>query len=313
MKRNPSEENRSSAGRLLILSDGKPGHLNQSIAFAKHLQRDFDVCPVRFKSRIAKALSYLFDRCGLRSAGLFACEKITSGYTAVVSAGSETYYANRVLAHRLGAKSVAIMLPKGYRLDFDLIVAQQHDDPPLRKNILSLPINLTYAEPQGYVTAEPGKRYVAIIVGGHSKNLRLDVAVLRRQLQQVFALFPQHKFWLTTSRRTPAEVEEMLKEFTFDRAIYYSQEQINPISDFLQQSEYVFLTADSSSMVSEAVSSGRANVEVLGEVECGGKLQRFLDNLASGRSLHYFQGQLGAAAKKIDLAPLLETFCAERL
>ena len=35
--------------RLLILSDGKPGHVNQSIAYAKYLGYGYDLHPVNLK------------------------------------------------------------------------------------------------------------------------------------------------------------------------------------------------------------------------------------------------------------------------
>ena len=301
MKQNPSQSEPQS--RLLILSDDKPGHVNQSIAFAKHLELDYDLCRVRLKSRFAKGFSYLADRCGLLLESLFQVEPFGENYRAVVSAGSETYYANRLLAKRLGAKSVAIMLPKGYRYDFDLIVAQQHDDPPQRENIISLPINLTYAEPQGVVTPEEGKKYVALIIGGDSRHGKLDAATLRNQLRQIFNLFPQHDFWLTTSRRTPTETEAVLREFTFARAVYYSQEQINPIPDYLQHAEYVFLTSDSTSMISEAVSFGSSCVEVL-PFQCAennDKFTSFIQNLLGRNCVHIFDGQVGTARQKINL------------
>ena len=53
-------------GKALILTDGKAGHENQSRAFARALGLDFELAPVRFKSGFHKALSYLFDRIGLR-------------------------------------------------------------------------------------------------------------------------------------------------------------------------------------------------------------------------------------------------------
>ena len=130
MKPNPTENKLLNDSRLLILSDGKPGHVNQSIAFARHLGCEYDLVPVRFKRRLYKGLSYLADRFGYYSTNLFNAERLSQRYAAVVSAGSETYYANRTLARQLGCKAIAIMLPQGYRLDFDLIVAQQHDEPP---------------------------------------------------------------------------------------------------------------------------------------------------------------------------------------
>lgn len=294
--------------RILILSDGKPGHLNQAIAFAKHLHYQYDVCSVRFNNRLCKAVSYLADRLRVRLHWLFKAGPISGKYKAVVSAGSETYYANRVLAAALGIKSVAIMLPKGYRYDFDLIIAQQHDDPPVRDNIISLPINLTYVEPQGLVVPAERAKYVSLIIGGDSKQGRLDSQLLSEQITQVFNLFPQHRFWLTTSRRTPAEIEAVLRKFEFERAVYYSQEQINPIPDFLQHSDYVFLTADSTSMISEAVSYGRSCVEVLPPADNmlnRGKFNSMLKLLQHAESLHLFDGQLGAKRHKIDLVSVL--------
>jgi len=290
--------------RLLILSDGKPGHVNQSIAFAKHLGYDFDLSPVSFKFRGAKALSYLLDWLGFYSASLFSTETLQDDYTAVVSAGSGTYYANRTLAKHVARKSVAIMLPKGYRLDFDLIIAQQHDDPPSLANVVNIPINLTYVEPQGIVVPQTGEKYIALIIGGDSQHSKMNVDQLREQITKIFDLFPEHKVWMTTSRRTPETVEKMLREFNYDRAVFYSREPINPIPDYLQHSEYVFLTADSSSMISEAVSFGQSCIEVLplsGNLPVKSKFNQFLKVLSEKQCLHVFTHQVGCASMKIDL------------
>jgi len=310
MKPSPTEP---ADHKLLILSDGKPGHLNQSIAFARHLGWGYDICRVGFRSRPAKALSYLFDRCGLVSRGLFHSEPVTGAYRAVVSAGSATYYANRVVSRQLGCRSVAIMLPRGYRYNFDLIVAQQHDRPPVRDNLLSLPVNLGFVEPQGVVKPADDRSYVAVIIGGDSRRGRLDAERLRNQLARIFAQFAGCGFWLTTSRRTSPEVEGMLRRFNWDRAVYVSQEQLNPIPDYLRYSAQVFLTADSTSMISEAVSYGSACVEVLPGRDTGtaaSKVDRMISALVDRGAVHLYDGEPGAARHKIDLAALLRPAAA---
>ncbi len=299
-----------STKRFLILSDGKPGHVNQSIAFCKHLGCEYDIADVRFKSRLLKALSYPADRLGLYARAFFSLDEGRADYAAVVSAGSETYYANRTLAKKFGCSSIAIMLPQGYRLAFDLIVAQQHDNPPLRDNIISLPINLTYVEPRGIVTPATDGKYISFVIGGDSAHGPLDAVLLRTRMRQIFALFPNHRKWLTTSRRTPEKVERMLQEFSFDRAVYYSREAVNPIPDFLLSSEYVFLTADSSSMISEAVSFGSACVEVLPVTEKVAQNRKFsllIDALAGMDALHLFDGNCAACREKISLTKIFKT------
>jgi hypothetical protein len=200
------------------------------------------------------------------------------------------------------------MLARGYRLDFDLIIAQQHDDPPAQANMIRLPINLTCVEPQGIVVAQPGEKYIALIIGGDSQHASMNVDQLRQQIVKIFELLPEHKVWMTTSRRTPKAVEEMLQEFSYARAVYYSQEPINPIPDYLQQCEYVFLTADSSSMISEAVSFGASCVEVLappGKFQEQGKFNRLISTLSEKNCLHIFTDQVGASSTKIDLTAAL--------
>ncbi len=300
MKPGPSDNDRRP---LLILSDGRAGHVNQSIAFARHLGREYRLCRVRFRSRRAKGLSYLLDRCGIGTAALFEHDEVSGSFAAVVSAGSDTWYANRVLARRLGCKSVAVMLPRGYRLGFDLIVAQQHDNPPRRPNLIALPVNLSWLEPAGLVTPGGEAGAVSLIVGGDSKRGRLDAGRLERQVEQIFARFPDRRIWLTTSRRTPAAVEAMLRRFPFAYAVFHSERPVNPIPDFLLHSDYVFLTEDSTSMISEAVSWGRSRVEILpaGEGFPPGKPGRFLRYLQQEGYLHLFDGRPGQADRKVDL------------
>ena len=60
------------ARKVLILTDGKAGHENQSKAFARALGCDFDIVEIHFKSAFHKALSYLFDHLGIHTLSLFA-------------------------------------------------------------------------------------------------------------------------------------------------------------------------------------------------------------------------------------------------
>ena len=296
--------------RVLILSDQKPGHLNQSIAFARYLQCQYDIVQVSFRNRLIKGLSYLFDYIGLYCSFLYTCNPLLEEYGAIVSAGSSTYYANKVTARSYGCPAIAIMMPKGYRLDFDLVVAQEHDNPPEKRNILSVPVNLSYSDPRELVSPELGSRYVSLIIGGDSDHFQLDTEFLKKQVATIFHHFPKHKLWLTTSRRTSTEVEDMLAGFAFDYAVFYSREPANPIPDFLQHSEYVFLTADSSSMISEAVSSGRSCIEILlpqRDFHFQGKIGRFLKKLAKSGYLHIFDGSCGTSNRKYRLEEALFT------
>ncbi|MGK2906355.1 MAG: ELM1/GtrOC1 family putative glycosyltransferase [Desulfuromonadales bacterium] len=308
MAQNPSITLQDSApAKVLILSDGKPGHVNQSVAFARLSGLPFEVCRVSFCNRFYKAISYCFDRLGLSAGWLFNIDGDVPECSVVVSTGSETYYANRVLARSRGWRSVAIMLPRGYRYDFDLIVAQQHDWPPIRDNILTLPVNLSCTEPQGLVTREADKPCISLIIGGPSRHYRMAAALLEQQMQQIFNLFPGADFMVTSSRRTPPEVEALLDRAPFRYKVIASRQAVNPIPDFLAISDYVFVTEDSTSMISEAVCFGQANVEVLPLAKRGkaSKIQRMIGHLQQEGYLHVFDGFYGKNHRKLDLQAML--------
>jgi len=311
MKQNTLKKIDIKGQRVLILSDGKPGHFNQAIALARLLGCDYDVVKVGFRFRGAKALSYCLDRCGVYCSGLFHASPPPRHYAAVVSAGSATYYANRTLAKKLGCPAVAIMFPRGYRLSFDLIIAQHHDHPPQAENILTIPVNLSYSQPVGLVTPAPGQRYLGLIIGGDSAHGKLSAEGLKKQIDDILRLLPDHRVWLTTSRRTSAEVESMLEQYHFDYAVFYSKQQVNPIPDFLEYCDFVFITADSSSMISEAVANGQAAVEILpisGSFVPTGKFKALLAPLLADGCVHIFDGTIKAnAQKKINLKAMISS------
>ena len=210
--------------KALLISDGKPGHFNQSIAYCKHLGLDYETLEVTYKSKLHKALSYVLDRLGIYSESLFSSKLHAPGSTLVVSTGSTTYYANKLLAKRLKLPNIAILHPKGYRLDFTHIFCPAYDHPPKRKNITELPLNLCAADMETFntKTREFTQKYtqkktaIGIIIGGPNAVSDINPEQIQKQLEQLFALTEEMEHWVTTSRRTSPEIEKIIECFPFD-------------------------------------------------------------------------------------------------
>ena len=276
------------------------GHVNQSIAFAKHLEAEYQIISLRFKHPILKTLSYFLDKCRVYTLFLFRFEKpLNVSYDLIVSAGSSTYYANKALAKKLKSKSVTMMLPKGYRYDFDVIFAQVHDNPPLQNNIISLPANMSFTQPKGLFS--PFKQCIGIILGGNNTIFTMDAIKLKMQLDSITQKFKGYDIALTTSPRTPFHIEKLLEDYKFAYTVIFSQYKINPIADFLHHCETVFITMDSTSMISEAISYGNANVEVLPLNDAkDNKFYTMVKNLEKQEFLHIFDGTVAGKNKKIN-------------
>ena len=328
--------------KVLILTDGKAGHENQSKAFARALGCAFDLVEIHFKSAFHKALSYLFDRIGIHTLSLFKPFDIrhptpdtqntnykpqttNNEYCAVLGTGSGTFYAAKSLARKMGVKCGVVLYPRGYRIaTFDCVLAPAFDRPSPAPNVITIPVNLVASDEAFYAAGTEAfrarytpseKPAVAVIVGGPNKCSTMSADWMRAQLDQIFTTYkpeplptnhdPQttnheprttnHEIWVTTSRRTPPEVEAVVNAFPFDYKLLYSKDHFNPIPAFVKLARTLYVTAESTGMISESCTFGTAEVRVLDNLNPGPhKFRRFVEDLARGG---YVDG-----ARKVDLS-----------
>ena len=303
--------------RVLILTDGKAGHENQSKAFARALGCEFDLVEIHFKSAFHKALSYLFDHLGIHTLSLFANHEprtANHAYAAVLGTGSGTFYAAKSLARKMGVKCGVVLYPRGYRIaTFDCVLAPAFDRPHPAPNVITIPVNLVASDEAFYAAGTEAfrarytpseKPAVAVIVGGPNKCSTMSADWMKAQLDQIFATYKptsheprttNHEIWVTTSRRTPPEVEAVVDSFPFDYKLLYSKDHFNPIPAFVKLARTLYVTAESTGMISESCTFGTAEVRVLDNLKPGPhKFRRFVEDLVHGG---YVDG-----ARKVDLS-----------
>ena len=135
-----------------------------------------------------------------------------------------------------------------------------------------------------------------LVIGLGAAYIALNVpGWIRAELEKVFADNPGCEFWVTTSRRTPPEVESVVDGFPFDYRLIYSRDHFNPIPAFVALAGRLYVTAESTGMLSEACTFGAAEVVALDNLRPGPhKFRRFVENLRRGG---YVDG-----SRKIDLS-----------
>lgn len=293
-------------GKAIVLTDGKAGHENQSKAFARALGFDYQLVPVKFKSPFHKMLSYLFDRLGIRTVGLLRINDFNAdGVQTIIGTGSGTFYAAKALARMLGAKCGVVLYPRGYDLgSFDCILAPSFDNPEKRPNVVEIPANLVANDSDFYEkgVAAFKERYhgatdnvVGVIVGGPNKCSTMTVEWMKTRLDEIFAANKGAELCVTTSRRTPAEVEALVDSYPWAYKLIYSKDHFNPIPAFVQLAKRLYVTAESTGMLSEACTFGNAEVVALDNLKPGPhKFRRFVENL---RREGYVDG-----CRKVDLS-----------
>ena len=305
-------------GKVLILTDGKAGHENQSKAFARALGCEFDLVEIHFKSKLAKALSYLLDWLGGVYTNLTELIDATKrDYVAVIGTGSGTFYAAKAVAKKLGVKCGVVLYPRGYDVkSFDCVLAPAFDRPKAAANVIEIPANLVANDEAFYskgiedFKAHYGKcsnggmfecsNAEAVIIGGPNKCSTMTPEWMKAQLDAIFNSKPQTsnlkpEFWVTTSRRTPPDVEAVVDSYPWNYKLLYSKDHFNPIPAFVKLAKKLYVTAESTGMLSEACTFGSAEVVALDNLNPGPhKFRRFVDDLRKGG---YVDGN-----RKVDLS-----------
>ena len=319
--------------KVLILTDGKAGHENQSKAFARALGCEYDLVEVHFKSKAHKLLSYIFDHLRIRSLFLFLATEETQGgrkalcplcasealcgekkYCGVIGTGSGTFYAAKAMARKLGVKCGVVLYPRGYDIkSFDCVLAPAFDRPKSAVNVIEIPANLVANDEAFYekgveafqkcsnVRMDECSNAVAVIVGGPNKCSTMTPEWMKTQLDAIFNSNNQTvehsniQYWVTTSRRTPPEVEAVVDSYPWDYKLLYSKDHFNPIPAFVKLAKKLYVTAESTGMLSESCTFGSAEVVALDNLKPGPhKFRRFVEDLRTGG---YVDGN-----RKVDLS-----------
>tara|TARA_B100002019_G_C21173263_1_gene549670 strand:+ start:110 stop:1045 length:936 start_codon:yes stop_codon:yes gene_type:complete len=306
--------------KALIISDGKPGHVNQSLALAKHLELDYDILNVSFKSIFSKVLSYLYDWIFIYNFNIYneSLKLRSSEYKIIISTGSSTFYANKLLKNKLKIKNIAILYPKGYRLNFNYIIAPTYDKILNNKNVIKIPINISNSNEDWFKKMansfinevhEPNNNAVGIIIGGPNEKKDININDLRKQIEIIISNNNNKEIWVTTSRRTTKEIENLLNDFSFDYKLEFSKNKYNPIPAFIELCDNLYITADSTTMISEAVSYGKSNVFII-PVESKtkkDKFDKFCDILVNYNAANFLSKNAIPANKKIFINKIIKS------
>ncbi len=165
-----------------------------------------------------------------------------------------------------GVRAVAVQHPRMPATRFDLIVAARHDG-ITGPNVIVTRTALHRATPARLAAhaaawsptfAALPRPLVAVLLGGSNGRYRLSLATARRLAAQLAAMMDQDHVGLilTPSRRTAPKVLAVFREALAPRGAWvWDGAGDNPYFAMLGLADLIVVTADSVSMVSEAVAT----------------------------------------------------------
>ena len=239
----------STEKNILILSDGKTGHLRQSQALAKitgdylkakGITSHVDAVEVLFKSALASRFltlancfsgKYICQGCLLCLKNFLDKDNyhqlLRDKPDIIISCGSALVPVNYLLSRENQAKSLVIMRPSIFSTRrFDLVVMASHDRPLHRKNIAVIDgalnlIDQDYLKSQARqliqetgVSLPSEQSGLGLLLGGDTKDFRLQDSEVKEVLEQLKDVSIRFNAWIlvTTSRRTPQAVDRLVKK-----------------------------------------------------------------------------------------------------
>ncbi len=258
--------------------DGKPGHENQSAGLVQALAELFplEVHELAAESRLA-ALGHWLGRRFPAGTGLPDPQFI-------IGAGHATHLPMLAARRARGGRILVLMQPSLPLRWFDLCLIPQHDNPVAAPNVLVTQGVLNRVRPAG--EKQPGLGL--ILVGGPSKHHRWQEEPLRRCVQTLLERESQRHWRMTTSRRTPASWGAGLAPLLAQaqgrlELVPWEQTDADWLPEQLAQAAVVWVTADSVSMVYEALTAGGAVGILPVQEKKAGRVSRGLQQLIEGK------------------------------
>lgn len=275
-----------------VISDGIPGHFNQSKGILLALEQLYDLnvewIELYLKSGIyRRVLSWLLNCCVARqvqlSTGLisfFYRGKLPSGQPdIVIGAGGKSMFAVGWLGQALAAKTIfAGSLRQLSPALFDAVLVLEPDLQPPFMTLQTSPMPISQSllqqaaarwqaeQPQLH---SPEKPFWAMLIGGNGAGASYQEGDWYNLALQMNSIAEKHGIqWLvTTSRRTGSSAEHVLKQHLnaslLADAVWWSEAERPVTSAYLGLAQVVCCTIDSMSMIMESVSAMRPVIAVM--------------------------------------------------
>lgn len=253
--------------RIWLLLGSRRGDNNQVLALGEALGLPFETRTMEYRW-LARAIMRLFPQ-GLAHLRPSSRRRLEPPWPdIVIGIGRRTVPVARWIRKQSGGRARLVRLghPRAPNALFDLVITTRQYPVPPGENVVTLPMAMnrfrTAPEPtpeeQAWLDANP-RPHLLLSLGGTAPMWRLDIAALREAAKSLVrrAAAAGGTLIVVGSPRTPDEAWDTIRQATTgsENVALVASEVRYPV--LLNDADEQFVTADSVSMISEAVLTGK--------------------------------------------------------
>ena len=248
--------------KALLLTQGMHGMISQVEGLAKALNLDYRHQTIRLKT----FWNYIPPKFTPITENILS-EKFVCNAKVIISCGRKSVIPSIALKKKFGKDifNIHIQDPKVALSNFDLVVCPKHDGLN-GENILQTTGAIHYLSAQeieknsNYLDIDKiNKKMVAFIIGGPNNYYDFSEKEIDKVFSKTKILFSSDKYKIIVipSYRTPKKIIEKANNvFNHDHLVIKSVDKKAYLSA-LSQADYIVVTCDSTSMISEAAVTGK--------------------------------------------------------
>ena len=246
----------------ILLTEGMHGMISQVEGLAKALDLDFIHEKIELNNfwklippKITPAKSFVFKN------------KINEKFDIIISCGRKSVIPSIYLKKKFKNKimNIHIQDPKVSLSNFDYIVAPEHDGLN-GKNVLQSKGAIHYLRTEelndniGYLKPQIKKeKIVSLIIGGPNKYYDFNESVIKEIFLKISKnfIYKGYQLIFIPSMRTPKKIIDLAKNYFDKDQIIILEVDKKAYLSALKLSDYIVVTCDSTSMISEAAITGK--------------------------------------------------------
>lgn len=256
----PGQDAQSSTPlNIWIVTDGKPGHLNQLKGLCERITAHTDTTEQWISTQDTQThwIDCLFRR--YRHTCSHPASQHNQAPDIVIGAGHSTHKEVLAIKRHFRCFSVLLMKPSLPNHWFDATIIPEHDNPtPNQQTLITKGVLNTISPITSPSALEANQHKGLILIGGDSKHYHWDAAEIVTQVLKLTKANTDTRWILSDSRRTGTEFMSLLTQQKPENLhlIPHTNTPNGWVKEQMALAGTIWVTPDSVSMVYEAITSG---------------------------------------------------------